>query len=81
MRRSTLARHSGERRSVLECRCRRSDTGWQRRHAGTPELLPIRVATRSNVGLELEIGEVVVRLPESVEPAYVAELVRALRSC
>ena len=53
----------------------------QRRHAGTPEILPVRVTPRSNVGLELEIGEVVVRLPETVDPAYVAELVRALRSC
>jgi transposase-like protein len=53
----------------------------QRRRAGTPEILPVRVATRRHVGLELEVGGVVVRLPDAVEVAYVAELVRALRSC
>lgn len=53
----------------------------QRRRAGVPEMLPVRVAARSSVGLELEVDGVVVRLPDAVEPAYVAELVRALRSC
>ena len=53
----------------------------KRRRAGVPELLPVRVAKRSNVGLEIEAGGVVVRLPDGAEPAYVAELVRALRSC
>lgn len=53
----------------------------RRRRAGTPEILPVRVAMRSNAGLELEVGGVVVRLPDGADPAYVAELVRALRSC
>jgi transposase-like protein len=53
----------------------------KRRHDGMPEMLPVRVAARSNVGVELEVGGVVVRVPGTADPAYVAELVRALRSC
>ena len=53
----------------------------KRRHEGTPELLPVRVASRRSVSLELEVGGVVVRVPDTADPAYVAELVRALRSC
>jgi hypothetical protein len=34
----------------------------QRRRAGAPEILPVRVAARSNGGLELEVGGVVARL-------------------
>lgn len=53
----------------------------QRRRAASQEILPIRVVARRNVGLELEVGGVVVRVPADAEVAYVAELVRALRSC
>ena len=53
----------------------------QRQRAETPEILPVRVAMRSSGALEIEVSGVVVRLPEAADPAYVAELVRALRSC
>jgi hypothetical protein len=54
----------------------------RRRRAQQAELLPVRV-TGSNGGvrLELEVGGVIIRLVDGADPAFVAELVRALRSC
>jgi hypothetical protein len=44
--------------------------------------LPVRVVpTVGGERVELEVGGVVVRLPGGVRPEYVADLVRALRSC
>jgi len=45
------------------------------------EVLPVRVAQPGGVRIELEVGGVIVRIIEGAAPAYVAELVRALRSC
>ena len=53
----------------------------RRRREQRTELLPVRVVPTSGVRLELEVGGVIVRLVDGAEPAYVAELVRALRSC
>jgi hypothetical protein len=53
----------------------------KRKHDRTPEILPVRIAARSNSSVELVVGDVVVRVPDSADAAYVVELVRALRSC
>lgn len=53
----------------------------RRRRAEGPQFLPVRVTQSAVARLELEVGGVVIRLIDGAEPAYVAELVRALRSC
>jgi hypothetical protein len=57
---------------------------WQSKRRQEPhaELLPVRVLPpASGVRLEIEVAGVIIRLPDGVRPEYVAELVRALRSC
>ena len=46
-----------------------------------PKFLPVQVRQSRAVRVVLEVDGVVVRLIDCGEPAYVAELVRALRSC
>ena len=54
----------------------------KRRREPHAEFLPVRVVpTVGGERVEIEVGGVVVRLPDGVRPEYVADLVRALRSC
>jgi hypothetical protein len=53
----------------------------RRRREGQPQFLPVRVTPVGVARIELEVGGVLVRLVDGAAPAYVAELVRALRSC
>jgi transposase-like protein len=54
----------------------------RREHEGEgPELLPVRIGDAAAPRVELEVGGVTVRLLDQAAPAYVADLVRALRSC
>jgi transposase-like protein len=56
-----------------------------RREGGTvrrAELLPVRVTGHVvSGGIEVRVGDVSVSVREGADTAYVAELVRALRSC
>ena len=56
---------------------------WRRKRGRVAhaEFLPVRVTSVAHPRIELEAGGVIVRLPESVALEYVADLVRALRSC
>jgi transposase-like protein len=53
----------------------------ERRKSKRPRILPVRVTEVKTGRVELEIDGVVVRLLDGAAPDYVAELVRALRSC
>ena len=57
-------------------------TKLRRERGSSTELLPVRVTGQWSTGcIEVRVGDVTVSVREGVKPEYVADLVRALRSC
>ena len=56
----------------------------ERGSVSEPRLLPVRVVASSPAvgdALEVVVGEIRVRVPSGTDPAYVASLLTALRTC
>jgi transposase-like protein len=79
---STTRSAVSERLGVSESAVSYWVTKLRRERDSSTELLPVRVTGQWSVGcIEVRVGDVTLNVREGVKPEYVADLVRALRSC
>lgn len=79
---STTRSAVSERLGVSESAVSYWVTKLRRERDSSTELLPVRVTGQWSAGcIEVRVGDVTLNVREGVKPEYVADLVRALRSC